>query len=470
MLTMLKRHEIQVLQRAGHTQKEIRELTGASVNSIARVAKEPPVSHVDDAAARAAARVGRPSKVEEYREAVRALMAEEPEVKSVEVLHRMRERGYRGGKSALYTLIAAVRPARRTMGMRFEGLAGEFSQHDFGHVDVRFLDGRVERVHFFASRLKYSRWVEVSLVPNERVESLVRALVDHLAAWGGLPLLAVFDRPRTIASEWGADGRVTQWNETFAYVMLELGIGVELCWPYSPQQKGSVENLVGWVKGSFFKQRRFVDDEDLLAQLGAWQREVNCERPSRATEVIPAQRLAEERSRLRPLKVTPEQLALRYAVQVGPLGDVVWETNAYAMPPEAAGMPATLFAYRDRVRLIAGRHEVEHPRLRGRNQRTALPEQRAARLALVSGRRGKDYLMRQHLMEVGPSAAHYLTEVVHRRPRGWKDEIARLHELLQSHGPAAMQQAFEQAVAQGTYGVEYVRHFLAQPLLQEVVP
>jgi hypothetical protein len=42
-------------------------------------------------------------------------------------------------------------------------------------------------------------------------------------------------------------------------VALDLGIGVEVCWPYRPQEKGCVENLVGWVKGSFFKQRRFLD-------------------------------------------------------------------------------------------------------------------------------------------------------------------------------------------------------------------
>lgn len=49
-------------------------------------------------------------------------------------------------------------------------------------------------MHFFASRLKYSRWAEVTLVPNEQAETLVRALVDHFAAIGGIPLLAVFDR------------------------------------------------------------------------------------------------------------------------------------------------------------------------------------------------------------------------------------------------------------------------------------
>jgi len=31
-----------------------------------------------------------------------------------------------------------------------------------------------------------------------------------------------------------------------------------------------VENLVGWVKGSFFEQRRFLDEEDLARQLAEW--------------------------------------------------------------------------------------------------------------------------------------------------------------------------------------------------------
>jgi hypothetical protein len=56
---------------------------------------------------------------------------------------------------------------------------------------------------------------------------------------------------------------VTTWNPTFADVVLQLGVGVELCWPYMAWQKGSIENLVGWVKGSFFKPRRFLDDADL---------------------------------------------------------------------------------------------------------------------------------------------------------------------------------------------------------------
>jgi hypothetical protein len=43
----------------------------------------------------------------------------------------------------------------------------------------------------------------------------------------------------------------------------------------SSQQKGSVENLVGFVKSSVFKVRRFHDEEDLRQQLHDWHREVN---------------------------------------------------------------------------------------------------------------------------------------------------------------------------------------------------
>src|SRR5260221_12836325 len=92
--------------------------------------------------------------------------------------------------------------------VRFEGLPGEFTQHDFGQVDVRYMDGTKKRIHFFASRLKYSRWVEVTIVPDEQTETLVRTLVDHFTAIGGDSLFAGVGRPknRRLASCAGREG------------------------------------------------------------------------------------------------------------------------------------------------------------------------------------------------------------------------------------------------------------------------
>jgi hypothetical protein len=41
--------------------------------------------------------------------------------------------------------------------------------------------------------------------------------VAHFAAMGGVPLAAVFDRPKTIALAWGDDGEALEWNPTFAH-------------------------------------------------------------------------------------------------------------------------------------------------------------------------------------------------------------------------------------------------------------
>jgi hypothetical protein len=346
--------------------------------------------------------------------------------------------------------------------VRFEGLAGEFTQHDFGHVEVRFLNGTEQRVHFFASRLKYSRWVEVTIVPDERTETLVRTFVDHFAAIGGVPLLAVFDRPKTVALKWTRDGQVTDWNPLFAGVALDLSVGIEVCWPAAPWQKGSVENLVGWVKGSFFKQRRFVDDDDLLQQLSEWRTEVNTQRPCRATKIIPAVRLEEERPRLRSLKVAPADLALRVPIVVGPTAEVIHDTHPYSMLPDAIGIAGTLYLYRDRVRIVAGRFEVTHERKFRPGEGSILPEHRAQHVAAVSGKRAKRYLQREHLLKLGPEALTYLTELTHRRPQVWLRDIDRLHTLLATYGDDAMRGALARGVAEHAIGAEYIAHFLAE--------
>lgn len=461
MIDMLKRHAIQVLRQAGHAQAEVARLVGVGLRSVRRVDAEPDVTHIDEAKERERRAIGRPAKAEPFRPFVAEILAGEPDLLSVEILRRAKLKGYAGGKTALYDLISAVRPKTVRPLVRFEGLAGEFSQHDFGHVDVRFLDDARKRVHFFTSRLKYSRWVEVTIVPDECAETLVRTLVDHFALIGGIPLLAVFDRPKTVALKWTRDGQVSEWNPIFAGVALDLGLGIEVCWPASPKQKGSIENLVGWVKGSFFKQRRFLDDADLLTQLVEWRTEVNTERPCRATRIIPAVRLDEERPRLRALKIAPQNLALRVPVVVGPTAEVLHDTHPYSMPPDAIGIAGTLFLYRDRVRIIAGRFEAIHQRLFEPHAKSTLPAHRAQHVAAVSGKRAKRYLQREHLLALGPAALDYLTELTHRRPGIWLRDVDRLHTLLATYGDEAMRAAFTRGLAEQAIGAEYIAHYLA---------
>ena len=91
--------------------------------------------------------------VEAFRPLVQELVEEVDEerrrpLKSVEILHRARLEGYEGGKSALYELIAELRPHATRVMMRFEGVPGEFSQHDFPPCALCYLMVPVEVVRF----------------------------------------------------------------------------------------------------------------------------------------------------------------------------------------------------------------------------------------------------------------------------------------------------------------------------------
>jgi hypothetical protein len=131
------------------------------------------------------------------------------------------------------------------------------------------------------------------------------------------------------------------------------------------------------------------------------------------------------------------------------------------MPPDAIGIAGTLYLYRDRVRIVAGRFEVTHERKFQPGEGSTLPEHRAQHVAAVSGKRAKRYLQREHLLKLGPEALAYLTELTHRRPQVWLRDIDRLHTLLATYGDEAMRAAFARGVAEHAIGAEYIAHFLA---------
>jgi transposase len=463
MIGAMTRHRVQVLRAAGLPQARIAAITGISERSVRNICEEAPIEDPRDVARARERGVGRPSVVAPWRGPLAALLETEPKLKTVEILHRLREAGYRGGKTVLYKLTHELRPRAVTPLVRFEGVPGEFSQHDFGQVGVRYLTGECERIRFFASRLKYSRWVDVRLVDDEGVESLVRSLLEAFRAFGGVVLVAVFDNPKTVVVS--REGGRIQWNETFGQVALDYRFAPELCTPGRAQEKGSTENLVGFVKNGFFKVRRFHDREDLVTQLGGWHEEVNTVRACRATGVPPSARIGAERERLRPLAIPPEDYALRFSVMVGPTGLVTFHGYRYSMPPEAIGIPGVLWLYPNRVRIVAGRYEREHARIPEQGTDSIHPEDRAARLARVAGKRGRLYLKRQELLDLGPAAESFLTEIVHRHRFTWQSEVEQLHAALTAHGPAALHRALVVADARALYGAPHVLRLIRQEAL-----
>jgi hypothetical protein len=194
VIDAMTRHEIQVLRAGGIPEHVVAQRTAVSVRSVERISQEPPVTGPIRTV-----RVGRPALTAAWADQVAGWLTEDRALPGME--------------------IRRLRPTPTVPVVRFEGVAGEFSQHDFGQADVRYVHGHTERVHVFASRLKWSRAVEVRLVPNEQEEPLVRALLRSFEAFGGIPLVTVWDNPKTVGQ--ARQGELIVWNAVFGQVALD---------------------------------------------------------------------------------------------------------------------------------------------------------------------------------------------------------------------------------------------------------
>ncbi len=461
MFSLLERHTIQQLRKLDATQKAIRQATGISERTIYRIQRELTVTNTDEKSFRKSRNVGRPSTAEHHEDTVRQWLEEprKPEdgpLKSSEIFTRLKALGYEGGKSAVYDLVRRIRPQEtKPPVVRFEGLPAEFSQHDFGQRRVTFEDGTTQVVHFFASRLKYSRTIDVHIVENEQLETVVRGLLQAFERFGGMPLKCVFDNMTTVV-----DSRITDldgqtqvvWNQRFGQFAIDCGFIPVACWPYRPQQKGSVENLVGFVKSNFFCGRRFRTRTDLAEQLSDWVNVVNTQRKCDATQQLPAVLLRNE-----PLKLCPHQAqtyAFKVTVVVRPTARVCYQNINYSVPAEYIGQEITLHLQQEAVSIYLGnRMLATHPRFPENGKSSILTEHAKE---LFRWQRGKPYAQRQLLWDLDPSVEPYLTELVHRRPNNWEIDIARMYELYLRIGRSELLAAIELAIEQRCFGSEYL--------------
>lgn len=347
-ISLLKRHEVQVLLRAGHRQKEVAAVAGLSTRTVQRIASEPLVTEFVEPAR---PRRGRPSKVEGIRDRITDWLQAEPFLAASEILARARAEGYREQKTALYSLVSALRTPDTV-----ESLPAAFSEHDYGAARLRFFGGVDKRVYFFVTRLRFSRWMLASLVPDLKIETLARCMLAHFATLGGVPLVSVFLHPK--ASQWLTAPNSFQWCTSMADMALRLGFGLEL----EPAARWGVRKSrpANTVRRELALLQPFRDFFDMEAKLSDGVLETN-RSVSRVTGDVPADLFEKEQRSLRPMSATPEKLPFRFSVCVREDASAWFEGKTLPMPSDASNRAAVVNLYADRLEIVADPFAIWHP-------------------------------------------------------------------------------------------------------------
>jgi transposase len=453
----MARSTIRFLKQQGQFNTRIAALAGCDRHTVARVLGEP----TDRPRRRQ-----RESSLEPRRaELASWLEANIPITRMLELAREDPTVPYTGGVSTFYRFVAQLRAAREagaTPVIRFEGLPGEYVQWDWGEARIP-LGGELIRRVFLAGRLKYSRLVGVRWRTQMDLETLLRAMLEIVASWGGVPWAWVFDNMKTVTLGRDAEGQ-PRWNPGFWRFATEVGFHPELCDPGAGQQKGSVENLVKWVKTNFLPGRRFVDDEDLVQQSLTWEQD-KAGQVSQAHGQRPLALLAPERAAFGPLTTTPQTYGLYRVAAVNRESLVRVDGNQYSVPTGHLGQAVDVRLLRDVIRISRdGVPLAEHPRLAGRGQRRRDPAHYAA--ALTDRPRARLVFDRDRLCALGPEVAAYVTVISQRRRRVLADELSACVALEAQLGADGLRRAASACVTRGTCGAEYLLLFAgAEPVL-----
>jgi transposase len=318
--------EVRRMRRVeGLSAREISRRTGLARDTIARLlaAGEPPRYE----------RMAAGSKLDPFRDWICEQLAVDPRIQSQRLRELAAELGYAGGKSIFDDYVREVRPRflRPRTFQRTVYRPGELIQCDLWepgeHVAVGH--GQRRRGWVVTCEVCWSRVIAGTLIFSKEAPDILWGLARNLTRLGVLPEKLVWDRESAIA----AGGRPTV---EFASFCGQLGVGWVILEARDPQAKGLLERSHRFMRSNFEPGRVFANHLDYQDRLDAWTEKANG-RVHRTIRAVPAERLIEEKARMRSLPARMPDVDRRVVVRVPAQPFLRVDRNDYSIDPLFAG-------------------------------------------------------------------------------------------------------------------------------------
>ena len=305
---------------------EIRRRTGLHRETIRRaLASDQPPRYE---------RVPAGSKLDPVKDWICEQLRLDPRIPSQRLREMAADLGYEGGKTIFDDYVREVRPrylVRRTF-QRTVYVPGELAQFDLfePREPVAVGHGQSRRGWVVTCELCFSRVLAGTLVFSKEAPDILWGVSRCLARLGALSAKLVFDREGALHA---GGGRPT---EELACFCGQLGVGWIILDAGDCQAKGALERSHRFMRSNFLPGRCFANHIDFQDQLDRWCERING-RLHRSVRAIPAQRLMEERSRMRPLPERLPDLDRRFVIRVPQQPYLRFDRCDYSLDPRFAG-------------------------------------------------------------------------------------------------------------------------------------
>jgi transposase len=256
------------------------------------------------------------------------------------------EYGFTGAESTVRRAVAKLRGLRyREVFVPLESVPGKVAQADFGGAVV-IIAGSRRPAALFCMRAKYSKVPFVIAYPTEKIEAFLAGHVAAFSFFGGVFHEIWYDNPKTAVTKILA-GTERVEHERLSALRAHYLFDSAFCTPGEAHEKGSVENLVGYVRRNALVpvSRSFASFDELNEHLRRW-----CEREQDRLKSS----WGLEQSALRSLPVRSFKAATHRPVVVSKTSLVTIDSVRYSVPARYAGRTLSCEVYVDSIELFDG--------------------------------------------------------------------------------------------------------------------
>jgi len=400
--------------------------------------------------------VVRKSKLDPFKDSVVRMLEAHPYT-ARQIFQRLGEEGYDGCYSVVKRFVKKIRPRREKAYLSLAFAPGECAQVDWGSFGLIGVGETRRRLSFFVMVLCYSRRMYVEFTVSQTMEHFLAAHQNAFATFGGIPRKVMVDNLKSAVLR-RTPGEAPVFNPRYLDFARHHGFSIVPCGVGKGNEKGRVENAVGYIKKNFLAGADLPDFTALGPAVKLWQDTIANVRIHGETHKKPLDMFAEEQPHLLPVPQNMYDIATVALVRASSQFRIALDSNRYSVPARFAGVRLTMKIYPDRLcfyhdnKLIA-----RHARSFDRNRDFEDPDH--PKELIVQRKKAHDQHICRRFLALSPRALDYYREL-DKRHLNVMQHVRTIVALSEIHSDDAVIRAIDDALALHAIGSSYIANLL----------
>lgn len=410
--------------------------------------------------------VPRSSRLDPFKARIVRLLESHP-YSAQQIYQRLREEGFDGGFTIVKDYVRRVRPPRREAFLKLSFAAGECAQLDWGEFGSIGVGSTRRRLSFFVMVLCYSRLMYVEFTVAQTMEHFLAAHEHAFTAFQGCPARLMIDNLKSAVLT-RVVGEAPVFNARYLDFARHWGFDISPCNVAKGNEKGRVENGVGYIKKNFLNGLDLLDFSAVNPAAQVWLATIANVRLHGETHQRPVDLFKQEQPHLRPLNPLPYDIGRIKSQRASKQFRIALDSNRYSLPAEFASQRVNVKAYPDRV-CIYHQDKLIARHVRSYDRRQDIEDPDHPKALLTQRRTAREQRLLMQFLSLSRHAQVYHAGLEQRRvnPRHHLRKIVALSEI---YGVDAVDRALQDGIAFAAYSCEYIANILEMRARETCAP